>query len=134
MIVAAHQHQVLRFPHKETFRTVRRVVTGENKRVSVSIVFTDDRFIKNMNKRYLKHDRVTDVISFPLGDEAGVNGEVYVNLDQAKRQAREYGVTFREEVRRLVIHGTLHLLGYRDSSASLKSKMRRREDFYLKKL
>jgi len=134
MIVAAHQHRNLRFPNKETFRVVRRVVTGEKKKVSVSIVFTDDRFIKNMNKRYLSHNRTTDVIAFPLSDGPGPEGEVYVNLDQAKRQARDYNVTFHNEVRRLVIHGTLHLLGYRDSTPSLKKRMRRLEDRYLARL
>ncbi len=134
MIVAAHQHKKLRFPHKETFRAVRRVVAGERKKAAVSIVFTDDRFIKNMNKRYLKHDRTTDVIAFPLSEGRGTEGEVYVNLDQARRQAREYGVTFRDEVRRLVIHGTLHLLGYRDSTPAMKKKMRRLEDRYLHRL
>ncbi|HLA68780.1 MAG TPA: rRNA maturation RNase YbeY [Bacteroidota bacterium] len=135
MIVAAHQHRKLRFPHKETFRAVRHVVAGEKrKNASVSIVFTDDRFIKNMNKRYLRHDRVTDVIAFPLPDGPGVDGEVFVNLDQARRQARDYGVTFQTEVKRLVIHGTLHLLGYRDSTSSQKARMRRREDHYLARL
>ena len=134
MIVAAHQHRNLRFPNKETFRVVRRVVTGEKKKVSVSIVFTDDRFIKNMNKRYLSHNRTTDVIAFPLSDGPGPEGEVYVNLDQAKRQALDYNVTFHNEVRRLVIHGTLHLLGYRDSTPSLKKRMRRLEDRYLARL
>ena len=135
MIVAAHQHGRLRFPHRETFQTVQRVVAGENRRdASVSIVFTDDRFIKNMNKRYLRHNRVTDVIAFSLPEGRGIEGEIYVNLDQARRQARDYGVAFKTEVKRLVIHGTLHLMGYRDSSPFLKSKMSRREDYYLARL
>jgi len=135
MIVAAHQHRMLRFPHRETFRAVRRVVAGEKRKdASVSIVFTDDRFMKNMNKRYLRHNRITDVISFPLESAGGIEGEVYVNLDQARRQARDYGVTFHAEVKRLVVHGTLHLMGYRDSTPSLKARMSRREDYYLASL
>ena len=87
-----------------------------------------------MNKRYLRHNRVTDVIAFSLPDGRTIGGEVYVNLDQARRQARDYGVGFQTEVKRLVIHGTLHLLGYRDSSPSLRTKMSRREDYYLARL
>ncbi len=90
--------------------------------------------MKNMNKRYLRHNRITDVITFPLGAGRGVEGEVYVNLDQARRQARAYGVPFHAEVKRLVVHGTLHLLGYRDSTPSLKTRMSRREDHYLARL
>lgn len=90
--------------------------------------------MKSINKEYLSHDRVTDVIAFPFQDGVGVDGEVYVNLDQARRQAKEYGVQFGNEVRRLLVHGALHLAGYRDSSKRLKEEMRRREDFYLVRL
>lgn len=132
MIVAAHQHRKLRFPHRETFRTVRRVVAGEKlKDALVSIVFTDDRFMKNVNKRYLRHNRITDVIAFPLEIGHRIDGEVYVNLDQARRQAMDFGVSFQVEVKRLLIHGTLHLIGYRDSSPSLRARMTRLEDHYL---
>jgi len=89
-----------------------------------------------MNKRYLRHDYVTDVIAFPLGEGRGAppEGEIYVNLDRARSQARAYGVSFAEETRRLVIHGTLHLLGYVDSNARRKAQMTKREDFLLARL
>jgi probable rRNA maturation factor len=61
----------------------------------------------------------------------GIEGEVYVNLDRARSQARTYTVSFGDEVRRLLIHGTLHLLGYSDATARGKARMKEREDFFL---
>lgn len=82
--------------------------------VTVSVVFTSDRVIHGLNRDFRGKDRPTDVLSFnlppaPGGD--GLFGEVYVSRPTARRQAREYGVTLAAELRRLVLHGFLHLLG-----------------------
>ncbi|MEX0602347.1 MAG: rRNA maturation RNase YbeY [Bacteroidota bacterium] len=135
MIVVSHQHRWSRFSRRETFRTIRCVLKGESQeRFPVSVVFTDNRYIRSMNKKYLGHDRATDVLAFPLRDGVGVAGEIYVNLDRARRQALDYRVTFGEEVRRLVIHGMLHLLGYDDETDRKARTMRTREDRYVEKL
>jgi rRNA maturation RNase YbeY len=97
------------------------------------VALTDDITIRAINKQFLKKDRATDVLSFIYGDE-DVYGETIISLDRAKAQAEEYGVTFREELGRLVIHGILHLLGYRDESPSERECMRQKEDLYLSKL
>lgn len=81
----------------------------------VNIVFVSDRQIQALNHRFLKRDRPTDVISFNseqprLRGEPRLLGEVYVSRDRAHVQAREYGVTYASELRRLVVHGLLHLL------------------------
>ncbi len=135
MIEVSHQHRARRFPRRETFRVLGVVLKRESRRkMNVSVVFTNDRFMRTINRRFLNHDTVTDVIAFPLGDDRGVAAELYVNLDQAKRQAAVYGVSFREEVRRLLIHGMLHILGYRDSTIPQREAMHRRENWYLKRL
>jgi rRNA maturation RNase YbeY len=137
MIFVANSHPTLRFSKKETFRTVRCVLKQESRKpVDLSVVFVGSRFIRQVNRRFLDHDSVTDVIAFPLGkDQRGVEeGEVYVNLDRARSQAAAYGVTFSEETKRLLIHGTLHLLGYSDSSPRGKNHMTEREDQILKRL
>jgi probable rRNA maturation factor len=125
-------HPSLRFPAAEARRCVRTVHRGERATGgAVAIVFTTSRYIHRVNRTYLRHDRPTDVIAFPLRDEAGTEDEIYVNLDYARAQAREYGVSFREETRRLIVHGCLHLLGYRDKNAADRRRMRAREDRYL---
>jgi rRNA maturation RNase YbeY len=87
-----------------------------------------------MNRRFLGHAYATDVISFPLGEGDAVEGELYVNLDRARVQARHYGVTRTHELVRLVVHGTLHLTGYDDRLPEDRRRMRQREDFYLARL
>jgi rRNA maturation RNase YbeY len=89
--------------------------------------------MRQINKRFLNHDDVTDVIAFPLEDGMGMDGEIYVNLDRAKSQAQEYRVSQLEETRRLLIHGVLHLLGYDDGTKKDRERMRKKEDVYLLK-
>jgi probable rRNA maturation factor len=83
---------------------------------TVNVVFVTDRRIHELNRRFLKRDRPTNVISFncnepQLPGEPRLLGEVYISRDRARAQAREYGVSYASELRRLVLHGLLHLLG-----------------------
>lgn len=86
--------------------------------VQVNVVFVSNRYIHNLNLRFRKHDRPTDVLSFnlppvpdPESPEPPVLGEVYVSRDQARLQAHEYDVSCASELRRLVLHGLLHVMG-----------------------
>ncbi len=78
--------------------------------VSVALLADDD--IQELNRRYLGKDRPTDVLAFSLGDEDDVVGDVYIGLDQAARQATDLGIALEEELVRLAVHGTLHVLGH----------------------
>ena len=100
---------------------VQRVVGKRDTRMSV--VFVDSRYCKSINKTYLNHNYVTDVISFAIEKTPVLEGEIYVNLDRAKQQAQEYGVSFANEVARLVIHGALHLIGYEDGTEKKRKAM-----------
>ncbi|HLX13330.1 MAG TPA: rRNA maturation RNase YbeY [Bacteroidota bacterium] len=120
--------------HAETVRLVRSVLLAERKKhAEIGVVFVDDKKMLGLNSAFLRHRYPTDVLSFPLSSKRDVplEGEVYVNLDQAKRQARDYSVEFSEETHRLVIHGVLHLLGYDDATRSQQQQMRQLEDRYL---
>lgn len=116
-------------------RAVRTVLAGEGcKRAAISVVFVDDQFMTKMNRAYLRHRRTTDVMSFPLGEKGTIEGEVYVNLDSAVRQARTYGESYARESMRLVIHGTLHLLGYDDRTTGKRKTMKQREELYVSRV
>ncbi len=135
MILISTNHPHLKFSSGDVFRALDLVYQGEGKELpSLAIVFTHSRFIRKMNKEFLKHDYVTDVLAFPLGEDGGVEGEIYINLDAARKQAREYGITFTQESRRLLIHAALHLLGYDDTTTRTKKKMSEREALYLELL
>ncbi len=100
-------------------RLVRHVLVTEGiTAAEIDIVFCGDERITRLNREWLGIDAPTDVIAFPLSDpESGkaTEGEIYVDLAQAVRQAPEYEATVDEEIRRLVVHGILHLLGYTDT-------------------
>jgi rRNA maturation RNase YbeY len=108
---------------------VRSVLRAERKpSASVSVVFIDSRRARALNRRFLGHDWVTDVLSFPLASPPAVEGEVYVNLDRARAQAEQLGLAFGNEVLRLVVHGVLHLLGYDDSTPARWRRMEKRQE------
>lgn len=91
---------------------VRAVLEGEGaEQGEVSLTLLDDAGITELNREYLGRHRPTDVIAFPLGREP-LLGDVYVGLDEARRQAEDLGVPLREELVRLAVHGTLHVLGH----------------------
>jgi probable rRNA maturation factor len=94
----------------------------------VVIVFTGDREIHDLNLRFRGKDKPTDVLSF-IGEEEGHLGDLIISVKTLKRQAKEYRVTVSDELLRLVIHGTLHLLGYDHEGvpSSRAQAMRRRE-------
>lgn len=90
-----------------------RSVPEEDAVGELSVALLDDPDIRRLNHEHLGHDRVTDVIAFPLWDEGEpVVGDVYVGFEQARRQAAAEGVPLEEELVRLVVHGTLHVLGW----------------------
>lgn len=85
-----------------------------------------------MNVEYLKHKTLTDIITFDNSDEKGVlEGDIYISIDRVKENAASLGVVFTSELNRVIIHGVLHLLGYKDKTPVHKKEMRKKEDAYL---
>ena len=131
-VAVSNAHPSRRVAAPPVRHLVRTVMRGEGRRRgAVSVVFTGDLLSRRMNRRFLAHDRPTDVLSFPLDEGTNPEGELYVNLDKAVRQARAWGVTAENELARLVIHGVLHLLGYDDRRATAARLMKEREDRYV---
>ena len=106
--------------------------------VEVSILFVSSQKIRSLNKRYLKRDRATDVIAFPIDNEdcriSGlpiILGDIVISFDRARIQAREEGHSLKRELTLLIIHGMLHLLGYDDTTHSERKKMFVLQEHYL---
>ena len=134
MISVAHQHPCRRFSAATTVRVVKVVQRTEGRNFrSISIVFTTSVFIRCINKKFLKHDYATDIITFRMGKQTP-EAELYVNLDMAASQAHAYGVTYSQEVCRLIVHGMLHLCGFNDGTKAQRASMRKRENTYLQRL
>lgn len=124
------------FKSKVIRACVNRVCTGESiKKGAVGIIFANSFKIKELNNQFLNHNCSTDVITFELQDPGNdLEGEIYVCYEVAENQAREFGVPFREELLRLIVHGILHLAGYDDKETREREHMRVKEEYYLKQL
>lgn len=98
----------------------------------VSITFTDDEFIRRLNRMYRGKDKATDVLSFSM-EEENLLGDVIVSKERAKRNTKRFSVNFENELLRLVAHGTLHLLGYDHWRKKDKALMQKKEEELLRK-
>ncbi len=105
--------RVVPVPAASVRKAVRAVLAGERRHAAVSVTFLGREAMRQMNLRHKGHDFPTDVISFALPDpRGGLLGDLYICRWQAEREARRRGLTLREELLRLVVHGTLHILGW----------------------
>jgi len=99
---------------------------------TIRFVLVDDRKMAKLHREYMNIRGTTDVITFNLTDPgAALEGEIYICLDQARRQARDYGVPLYHEIARLATHGVLHLAGFDDHSEADRKQMRKQEDLAL---
>lgn len=104
-----------------------RRATGE-----LSFVFCSDAYLLTINKQYLNHHTLTDIITFDNTEQPHiVSGDIFISIERIIENAKTYGVSERDELHRVIIHGILHLCGYRDKTADEQELMREKEDFYL---
>ena len=101
--------------------------------VSVLIVLSDNQKVRELGKEFLEHDYDTDVITFDLSEEDSklIEGEIYIGVEQAEMQAQEYGVSMTDELKRLSVHGALHLCGYLDTTPEEREAMRLMENKFI---
>ncbi len=117
-----------------TAKWVRSVVSREQKQVQfLNFIFCSDAYLQRINIQYLNHDTLTDVIAFPYSDKgAPIEGDIYISFDRVQENANKFNVSFLQELKRVMLHGVLHLCGYKDKSRKEEKEMRAKEDFYLK--
>lgn len=100
----------------------------------LNYVFCSDASLLERNIQYLNHNTLTDIITFDLSEEEGIiEGEIYISIDRVRENALKFSKSFEDELHRVLIHGVLHLAGYRDKKAEQKAEMRKKEDYYLKR-
>lgn len=95
---------------------------------SLTYIFCSDTYLHRLNVEYLDHDTLTDIITFPYADPPLVSGDLYISLDRVSDNAKDRSISFEQELKRVVIHGVLHLCGYGDKSAEEAARMRSLED------
>ena len=137
--VAADVHVTGRapLPVATVRRIVRAVLAGERREAVISVTFLGPARMTALNREYLGHDRPTDVIAFGLSQpQGGLVGDVYICRAVAEREARRRGIPLREELVRLVVHGTLHVLGWDHPAddSRVRAPMWRRQERYVGRL
>ena len=111
---------------------IEHTITAEKKRLGqLTYFFCDDAYLLGLNQKFLNHDTLTDIITFDYSSEKNMNGDIFISIERVKENAVKYAPTFEDELHRVMIHGVLHLLGYRDKTIAQKTEMTEKENFYL---
>jgi len=119
--------------NRKTHREWIHSVINQEKKLKgpISFSFCSDKYLLKMNKKYLNHDFYTDIITFDFCEGNLISGDIYISYDRVKDNARTLGIPFHVELSRVVVHGVLHLIGYKDKTKKDQEGMRAKENYYL---
>jgi probable rRNA maturation factor len=124
-------HQIdfkLKNPRKATL-WIALVAKKEKKSIGeISYVFCSDDYLLSLNQQFLKHNTFTDIITFDYSEGKNLNGEIYISIDRVADNAAKFKTDFQDELHRVMIHGVLHLAGYKDKKRADKALMRKKEE------
>jgi len=117
---------------KKLKRFMLSIFKSEKKKVeTLTYIFSTNRIIRALNKKFLNHNYQTDILTFPITSNP-IQAEIYISIEKIKENSTLYNCTVKEELLRVMFHGILHLCGYDDNSHKQKKEMRKKEDHYLK--
>lgn len=123
-----------KLPQKTSIKTwIKKVVQEEGARLhELNFIFCSDPYLKQVNVEYLDHDYFTDIITFDNSEEEGIlEGDIFISIDRVQDNSQQFSTSFDTELRRVIIHGVLHLIGYGDKSNDEQTLMRQKEDQYV---
>ncbi len=95
---------------------------------SINIIFCSDEYLLEINRKYLNHDFFTDIITFNYNSKFRISGDLFISIERVLENAKLFKTEFDTELKRVMIHGVLHLLGYEDSLPKQKEEIRKKED------
>ena len=136
-LVRFHVLQPFSFNEKKKLKeAVAHLMENEGRAFeSLDYIFCSDEYLLEINQAYLKHDDLTDIITFDLSDNPDtIKGEIYISVERVQDNSILFNTSFRDELARVVFHGALHLCGYKDKSKQEQTEMRKKEDQYLQTL
>lgn len=114
----------------------KTIESKKQKAGEINFIFCSDAYLLSLNQQYLKHQTLTDIITFDYSKNLKnkpISGDIFISLERVKENAATFSKTMENELHRVMIHGILHLLGYTDKTTENKQEMTRQEDMYLKK-
>ncbi|WP_303316621.1 rRNA maturation RNase YbeY [Flavivirga abyssicola] len=100
----------------------------------INYVFCDDEYLHKLNVEFLNHDTLTDIISFDYSMGKLIQGDIFISIERVEDNAKDFSVSFVDELHRVIIHGILHYCGYKDKTDADAKVMRKKENYYLKQL
>ena len=113
---------------------LKDAIVSEDKELGeINYIFCDDKYLLKKNQEYLQHDTFTDIITFDYTEENRLCADIFISIERVKENAITFAIPFETELRRVIIHGVLHLMGYKDKSQEDAEIMRSKEDYYLSK-
>jgi probable rRNA maturation factor len=108
---------------------IKKVLKQEGKTTgTISYFFCSDEYLLKINRQFLKHDFYTDIITFDYSEKKKIEGEIFISIDRVKENSQRFKQVFQKELLRTIIHGVLHLCGYKDKKPADKKRMRIKED------
>ncbi len=108
---------------------ISKVISSELKdEGEINYIFCDDEYLLQINRQYLDHDTLTDIISFDYSEGNNLHGDIFISIERVRDNALDFGVSFNEELKRVMAHGVLHYCGYKDKSESDEKLMRQKEE------
>ena len=111
---------------------VKNILETEKKTAGdITYIFCNDEYLSSMNEKYLKHDTLTDIITFDYSEKGNLSGDIFISIERIRENAESFKTGFDAELGRVMAHGVLHLSGYKDKSAADKIEIRSKEDLYL---
>ena len=114
---------------------ISKVILDEGfKEDEINYVFCDDLYLHKLNVEFLKHDTLTDIISFDYSVGKIIQGDIFISIERVQENAKDFKVEFEDELHRVIVHGILHYCGYKDKVDGDIKMMRERENFYLTRL
>src|SRR5574344_3126929 len=107
-----------------TSQWIKSVASSYGKKVGeIAYIFCSDKKILEVNRQYLKHDYYTDIITFDYTEDNKISGDIFISLETVKSNSEQFGTDYYDELSRVIIHGILHLCGFKDKEPSAKAKM-----------
>ena len=112
---------------------ISKVIASELKRErEINYIFCDDSYLVEINRKYLDHDTLTDIISFDYSIGKELQGDIFISVERVRENAIDFNVSFDEELKRVMAHGILHYCGYKDKSKDEEKIMRHKEEEKMK--
>lgn len=111
---------------------IKKLIINETMKMGeISIIFCSDNYLLKINKKYLKHDYYTDIVTFDYVDKENISGDLFISVERIIENAKKFNTEFNKELLRVITHGILHLIGYNDKTKKEQTIMREKENQYL---